>query len=301
MKKKEVSIYSFYRFKKISKLKSIKIELCSFKKKNRVFGTILISKEGLNGTLAGDKVDLNIFIKKIKKILKIRKLSLKISKSNFIPFNRFKIKIKKEIVTIGNKQVSPEKINGKYVLPKNWDKVVNDKRFLLIDTRNQYEIKIGTFKNSINPETNSFREFPKFIKEKKIKHDQKIAMFCTGGIRCEKASSYLLMNGYKNVYQLDGGILNYLEYKKDKQNLTWKGECFVFDNRVAVNTKLSQGKYIQCFGCRTPLEKKDLKSKHYEKGVKCPYCYNKRTDKQFNSSKMRQSQIDSKKLTFLNK
>lgn len=300
MSKKNIFIYTFYRFKTLTKLKSIKNNIVKFQKKNKVFGTILISYEGINGTISGNKNDLVEFLKEIKKTLKIRKLSLKVSKNDFIPFNRFKIKIKKEIVTIGNLNVAPHKITGKYISPKNWDRTLDNKEFLIIDTRNEYEIKIGSFKNSINPKTNSFREFPRFIKESKIKKDQEIAMFCTGGIRCEKASSYLLMNGYKNIYQLDGGILNYLEYKKNKKNNNWKGECFVFDKRVALNKKLARGKYLQCYGCRTPLSKQDLKSQFYEKGVKCHYCHESRTNQQIKSSKMRQNQIDNKKINFNN-
>ena len=300
MTNKNIFIYTFYRFKNLKNLKTIKLKLERKCKTKKMFGTILISYEGINGTISGNKNELEDFIKDLKGTIKIRKLSIKISKNDFIPFNRFKIKIKKEIVTIGNNSVFPQKITGKYISPKNWDEVVNDKNFLIIDTRNEYEIKIGSFKNAINPRTKSFREFPKFIKKSNIDKSQEIAMFCTGGIRCEKASSYLLMNGYKNIYQLDGGILNYLEYKKNKAKTSWKGECFVFDNRVAVNKKLNKGKYIQCYGCRTPLNKKDLKSKHYIKGVKCPYCYKIRTDKQVNASKMRQSQIDNKQIIFNN-
>tara|TARA_B100001093_G_scaffold509033_1_gene572301 strand:- start:3853 stop:4764 length:912 start_codon:yes stop_codon:yes gene_type:complete len=300
MTKNSIFIFTFYRFKALTDLKFIKKTLVDLSNDYKIFGTILISNEGINGTISGNKQELHKLIRKIKFILKIRKLSLKISENNFIPFNRFKIKIKKEIVTIGDKKIVPQKISGNYITPKNWDKTINNKKFLIIDTRNEYEIKIGSFKNSINPKTKSFREFPNFIKKIKINKDQKIAMFCTGGIRCEKASSYLLMNGYKNVYQLDGGILNYLEYKKNKKNNTWKGECFVFDDRVALNKKLNKGKYIQCYGCRTPLSKKDIKSEHYEKGIKCPYCHELRTSKQISSSKMRQSQIDDKKLNFLN-
>lgn len=299
MTKKDIFIYTFYRFKNFKNLKSVKIQIINFQKETNIFGTILIANEGINGTISGNSKELDRLIKKMKSILKIRKLSVKISKNNFIPFNRFKIKIKKEIVTIGSNKISPQKKTGKYIAPENWDKTINNKKFLIIDTRNEYEIKIGTFKNAINPNTKSFRKFPQFIKKRGIDKYQQIAMFCTGGIRCEKASSYLLMNGYKNIYQLDGGILNYLEYKKNKKNNTWKGECFVFDNRVAVNKKLIKGKYTQCYGCRTPLNNKDLKSKFYEKGVKCPYCYKLRTEEQISSSKMRQNQIDKKKIKFI--
>ncbi len=298
MNNKKIFIYTFYCFKTLKNLKTIKYALENKYKAKDIFGTILISYEGINGTISGNKKKLEDFIKDLRTIIKIRKLSIKVSKNDFIPFNRFKIRIKKEIVTIGNKNVFPQKLTGKYISPKNWDKIINDENFLIIDTRNKYEIKIGSFYNAINPETKSFREFPKFINRKKIDKNQQIAMFCTGGIRCEKASSFLLMNGYKNIFQLEGGILNYLEYKKNKQNITWKGECFVFDKRVAVNRKLEKGKYVQCYGCRTPLSKKDLNSEFYKKGVTCPHCYKIRTEKQIRSSKMRQNQIDGKKFKF---
>ena len=203
-----------------------------------------------------------------------------------------RIRLKKEIVTIGDKSIQPIKMTGKYIDPKKWDTIVNNKNYLLIDTRNNYEIKIGSFKDAINPNIDSFREFPKFINQKKISKDQPIAMFCTGGIRCEKASSYLLKKGYKNIYQLNGGILNYLEYKKDKKNSTWKGECLVFDNRVSVNKNLSKGTYDQCYGCRHPITNSEINSKKYKKGVFCPYCYDKRSEIQKIKSETRQRNIN---------
>jgi UPF0176 protein len=203
-----------------------------------------------------------------------------------------KIRLKKEIVTIGDKTIKPEKFTGKHIDPIEWDKIINNKKYIIIDTRNDYEVKIGSFKNAINPKTNSFREFPKFIKKLNLEKKQPIAMFCTGGIRCEKASSFLLKNGYKDISQLDGGILNYLEIKKNKKNTSWKGECFVFDNRVSVNKRLDKGIYEQCYGCRSPITKKDMKLKSYKKGATCKYCINLKTKIKIKSSVTRQSQID---------
>jgi UPF0176 protein len=292
MIQEKIHVYTFYRFRNLKNPKSVKLELDKFSKDKLILGTILIAHEGINGTISGKKKDLDLFIYKIKKLLKFRKLSLKKSENKFIPFYRLKILFKKEIVSFGDKSIKPDKVSGKYILPKDWDKIVNNKEYFIIDTRNEYEINIGTFKNAINPKTKSFREFPKFIKESKICKDQQIAMFCTGGIRCEKASSYLLMNGYKNVYQLDGGILNYFEYKKNKKKVTWKGECFVFDNRVSINNQLEKGNFEQCHGCRHPISKKEMQLKSYIKGVSCKYCGNKKTDKQKNNYLMRQKQID---------
>ena len=291
-KQNKIYVYTFYRFKSLNGLKILKSRFDTFLKNKVIYGSILIANEGVNGTISGTKNDLEDFIIYLKKLMKIKKLSLKISENQFIPFYRLKIKLKKEIVTIGDKSIKPEKLSGKLIPPNKWDNIINDKKFLIIDTRNDYEINIGTFKNSITPRTNSFREFPKYINSQKISKNQPIAMFCTGGIRCEKASSYLLKNGYKNVYQLDGGILNYLEFKKNKKKSSWVGECFVFDNRVAVNKKLEKGSYDQCYGCRHPITQNDKKLNSYEKGVSCRYCIKKLSTKKITSSKTRQKQID---------
>ena len=292
MIKDNIYIYTFYRFKNLIEIKSIKIELDKYFKNKLILGTVLLAKEGVNGTISGTKKDLNEFIHFIKQNLKIRKLSIKISQNKFIPFYRLKIRLKKEIVTIGDKTIKPEKITGKYIDPKNWDKIIDNKKYMIIDTRNNYEVSIGSFKNAINPKTKSFREFPKFIEKLNIKKKQPIAMFCTGGIRCEKASSYLLKNGFKDVSQLDGGILNYLEVKKKDKSISWQGECFVFDNRVAVNNKLDKGLYEQCYGCRQPITKQDMKLKSYKKGATCKYCVNLKSKTKIQSSSTRQYQID---------
>ena len=287
-----IYIYTFYRFKNLIEIKSIKIKLDKYLKNKLILGTVLLAKEGVNGTISGTKKDLNEFIHFIKQNLKIRKLSIKISQNKFIPFYRLKIRLKKEIVTIGDKTIKPEKITGKHIDPKNWDKIIDNKNYMIIDTRNNYEVSIGSFKNAINPKTKSFREFPKFIEKLNIKKKQPIAMFCTGGIRCEKASSYLLKNGFKDVSQLDGGILNYLEVKKKDKSISWQGECFVFDNRVAVNNKLDKGLYEQCYGCRQPITKQDMKLKSYKKGATCKYCVNLKSKIKIQSSSTRQYQID---------
>ena len=291
--RKKVYVYAFYRFIDLKKIKILKKNLDIFSSNKVIYGTILIAKEGVNGTISGGKNDLDDFISYLKKLLKIKKISLKKSKNQFIPFYRLKIKLKNEIVTIGDKSIKPEKLSGKHISPKDWDKILNDKEYMIIDARNDYETKIGTFKNSINPNTKSFREFPNYIKKQKINKRQKIAMFCTGGIRCEKASSYLLQKGFKNICQLEGGILNYLEFKKNKKNSSWSGECFVFDNRVSINKNLRKGKYDQCYGCRHPITEKDKKLKSFIKGAACKYCIKSKSKLKLHSSITRQNQIDS--------
>ena len=292
MANKKIYIYTFYRFKDLKNIKSLKNTLNKSSKNKFILGTVLIASEGINGTISGAKKDLDLFIKDIKRYINIRKLSLKVSSNQFIPFYRLKIRLKKEIVTIGVNNIKPKNITGKHIVPKHWDKIIKNDDYLIIDTRNEYEINIGSFKNSVNPKTKSFRDFPNFINKSKINKKQPIAMFCTGGIRCEKASSYLLVNGYKNVLQLDGGILNYLEYKKNKRNKTWNGECFVFDNRVSINSDLKKGSYDQCYGCRHPINKKEMSSKFFKKGVHCPKCVKKRSPIQIKRAESRQTQID---------
>ena len=292
MLKKKIYIYTFYRFKNLKNINHIKNKLDKFSKDKLILGTVLIAEEGINGTISGGKSNLDLFITNIKKILKIKKLSLKISKNQFIPFYRLKIRLKKEIVTLGDKLIKPEKVSGKHIHPRDWDKIINDKNYLIIDTRNNYEVNIGTFKNSFNSNMKSFRDFPKYIKDLNMNKKQPVAMFCTGGIRCEKASSYLINNGFKNVSQLDGGVLNYLEYSKNKKINTWIGECFVFDNRVSVDKNLNKGSYDQCYGCRHPITENDKKLDSYIKGASCKYCIKEKTKEKLDSSLIRQEQID---------
>ena len=288
-------IYTFYRFLKIRNKKHIKKNFDSYLKNTTLRGTILIANEGINSSIAGKEKEVLNFIKQIKKELKIRKIQPKINFINFIPFNRMKVRIKKEIVSLGMGDFDINKNTGKKIHPSEWNKIISKKEVKLIDTRNIYEISIGKFINSINPNTNNFREFPNKLLKMNVSKDDVVAMYCTGGIRCEKASAYLKLNGFKNVMQLEGGIINYLDFmnkKKNKSKLKWKGECFVFDNRVTINNRLSKGKYIQCYGCRNPITMKDTKLKTYVKGVSCKHCYNKRRSFQKQRSISRQVQIE---------
>ena len=291
--KNKLTIFTFYRFVKINDKRKIKSIIDKFLKKRLIKGTILLANEGINASISGRIKDLSETIKIIKKLLKIRKLDIKINVTDTIPFNRIKVRLKKEIVSLGKGNIEVKNFDGNFLNPSEWNKFILQNDIKLIDTRNEYEIDIGSFQGSINPKTKTFREFPNKLKSMGINKGDKLAIFCTGGIRCEKASAYLRKNGYKNVSQLRGGILNYLDYAKEKQNHSlWNGECFVFDDRVTVNKDLNKGKYLQCHGCRHPIAIKDTYLRSYKKGVSCKYCVNKRTQIQKFRSKTRQDQID---------
>ena len=290
MIKSKFTIITFYQFKKIDDIINIKNELVHSCKFNKIKGTIILAEEGINGTIAG----LFESIKKFESHL----LSLgfanynpKYSYSKFMPFIRLKIRNKKEIVTLRSKDVDPENITGKKIKPQDWNNLISDKETILIDVRNNFEVEMGTFKNSINPNTKSFTEFKSYLKNNLNKSkDKKIAMFCTGGIRCEKISSYMIKKGFKDVNQLHGGILNYLE-KTSHENSLWNGECFVFDNRVSVKNELKDGTYELCHACRYPLPPDSLKSEKYKKGISCPNCFGKISDSKKQSLKDRNKQI----------
>ena len=290
MIKSKFTIITFYQFKKIDNIINIKNELVHFCRFNKIKGTIILAEEGINGTIAG----LFESIKKFESHL----LSLgfanynpKYSYSKFMPFFRLKVRNKKEIVTLRSKDVDPENITGKKIRPKDWNNLISDKETILIDVRNNFEVEMGTFKNSINPNTKSFTEFKSYLKNNLNKaKDKKIAMFCTGGIRCEKISSYMIKKGFKDVNQLHGGILSYLE-KTSHENSLWNGECFVFDNRVSVKNELKDGTYELCHACRYPLSSDSLKSEKYKKGISCPNCFGKISESKKQSLKDRNKQI----------
>ena len=287
-------IFGFYKFVKIRSLKKNKSLLENFLIKKNIRGTIIIANEGINASISGKTADLKLTISKIKKIFKLKKFdSENISKSKFQPFHKPKVKIKKEVVPMGLPLLSKNKKDN-HVEPKKWNKLINDKETLVLDSRKPFEYNVGTFKRSVNPNVDNFREFPKYLN--KLKKTKPIAMFCTGGIRCEKASVFLEKKGFKNVYQLKGGILNYLKNVKKKESL-WNGECFVFDNRISVKHGLVAGSYSMCSGCRKPVSPKDKKSKKYEEGVSCPNCHHSLTKVQKDRFRMRQKQINLAKKT----
>ena len=289
-KKTEYKVISFYEFINLNKIEQLKFELNDFLKRKKAKGTILIATEGVNGTISIKKDHSLKFKNFINKILN-KKIFFKVQNHFEHVFLRLKIKIKPEIIRMGQKNIHPNLNTGLHVDSDEWDKLITDKQTILIDTRNNYESKIGTFKGSILVNSSNFTEFPKWVKknEKKIKN-KKVAMFCTGGVRCEKASSYLKKNGFKNVFQLEGGIISYFQQTKNKSK-NWIGECFVFDERVSITENLSKGNYDQCFACRTPINEKDKNSKMFKKGISCPNCYEITTTKQKKSFEERNKQI----------
>ena len=286
-------IFGFYKFKKLKKLSTYKKVLNNFFLKKNIRGTLIISSEGINGTISGKKKDLNLATSKIQKVFNFTNFDNKnMSINTFQPFHRSKIKIKNEVVPMGIK-IKSRKTDG-HLSPKKWNQLICDKNTLLIDARKPFENEVGSFKNSLNPNITNFRQFPKFLKN--LDKRKSIAMFCTGGIRCEKASVFLEKKGFKNIYQLKGGIINYFK-NVDKGESLWRGECFVFDNRISLNHNLKPGSYSMCSGCRNPISKQDKKSKKYEKGVSCPKCHDTLTNTQKDRFRMRQKQINVAKKT----
>jgi UPF0176 protein len=289
-------ITAFYHFAKNDKYVELQQPIMDFCQKQQLKGTILLASEGINGTIAGSKKSVTLFHDYIKNNVLFndlfKYLEHKESWSKENPFYRMKVRLKKEIVALGVEGVSPTKKVGKYVKPEDWNELISDPDTIIIDTRNDYEVDIGTFKNAINPNTKTFREFPDYVDKNldPAKH-KKIAMFCTGGIRCEKATSLMLQKGFNEVYHLQGGILKYLEKVPEKNSL-WNGECFVFDQRVAVKHNLIEGDYSQCYACRHPLSTDEMKSKDYKPGISCPYCMDQLSLEKKHSLKERQHQME---------
>ncbi len=290
MHNKEFKVISFYEFINLTQIEQLKFKLYDFLKKKRAKGTILLAKEGLNGSISINSTYSLEFKNFIDNVLN-KKIFFKTQNHSDHAFLRLKIKIKSEIIRMGQRNINSIENTGSHVEPNEWDKLISDQNTVLIDTRNYYESKIGTFKGSILVNTSNFTEFPKWVKknEKKIKN-KKIAMFCTGGIRCEKASSYLKKNGYREVFQLEGGVISYFHQTKNK-NKNWVGECFVFDERVSIKENLSKGNYDQCFACRSPINEKDKNSEMFKKGISCPNCYEITSIKQKKGFKERNKQI----------
>jgi UPF0176 protein len=283
------NVFGFYKFVQVKSLKKNKVFLQKFLISNHIRGTIIIAKEGLNGTISGKIEDINKTIKKLKSLFLFKQFdSSNKSKSKFQPFHKPKVKIKKEIVPMNLTINSKERNMKTHLDPKDWNRLIKNKDTHIIDTRKPFEYEIGTFKRSVNPNVTNFRDFPKYLN--KLKKNKPVAMFCTGGIRCEKTSVYLKKKGFRNIYQLNGGILNYLKKVKKKESL-WKGECFVFDNRISLKHGLKLGSYFMCSGCRMPISPKDKRSNKYEEGVSCPNCHDKLTETQKSRFRMRQSQI----------
>ena len=286
---------AMYHFVSLPHFESLREPLLQFCVARDIKGTLLLANEGINGTVAGPEKSILELLDYLKTDPlfenNFKSLGHKESWSDKHPFYRMKVKLKKEIVTLGVPGVSPTKIVGKYVKPQDWNQIISDPEVVLIDTRNDYEYAIGTFKNAINPKTNTFREFPEYVKTHfDPKKHKKVAMFCTGGIRCEKASSYMMSEGFDEVYHLEGGILKYLEEVKPENSL-WQGECFVFDQRVAIKHGLEVGDYDQCYACRYPLSIEDMKSDKYTPGISCPHCFDQHTPEKLQALTERQKQV----------
>jgi UPF0176 protein len=286
-----LTICALYKFTRLDDFEEIQGPLKIFLDSLNIRGTLLLAKEGVNGTIAGDNDSIMKSLDYLQKDVRLVGLEYKFSYSEKPPFKRLKVKLKKEIVTLGVSDIDPIFSSGTYVKPADWNELINDPDVVLIDTRNNYEFEIGSFKGSINPNTETFREFPAYTKNNLEKYrDKKIAMFCTGGIRCEKSTAYLKSKGFKNVFHLQGGILKYLEEVKEDESL-WEGECFVFDDRVAVKHNLELGKYDQCHACRFPITDEDKEHPHYEKGASCPRCYGTKNSSQVRRYREREKQV----------
>ncbi|MBT6431557.1 MAG: rhodanese-related sulfurtransferase [Deltaproteobacteria bacterium] len=284
-------VAALYHFARLEDFEDKQAPLLVMMKKLDVRGTLLLAREGINGTVSGSRESIDAMLTWLKEDPRLANLTHKESYCDAHPFYRTKVKLKKEIVTMGVEDIDPNHIVGTYVRPEDWNGVISDPEVVLIDTRNDYEVDIGTFKGALNPDTTTFREFPAYV-EKNLdptKH-KKVAMFCTGGIRCEKSTAYLKGQGFENVYHLQGGILKYLEEVPKEESL-WEGECFVFDNRVAVNHDLEAGSYDQCHACRHPVSASDLESEHYSAGISCPHCVGSQTEKTRNRAEERQKQM----------
>ena len=284
-------ILSFYEFcdLDVDKVTKNKNKIFETSKNNSILGTIILSIEGINGTVSGSSDSIDILNQLMKDLG--YKCNIKFSVSEKKPFKRLKVKIQKEIVTFMNLGKSA-KNTGTFIAPEDWDDFISNEDVKLIDVRNFYETVIGKFPKSIDPNTETFTDFIDYIdKELSSNKDQKIAMYCTGGIRCEKASSYMKDIGFNNIFQLEGGIINYLN-KVEENKGSWDGECFVFDERVSLKCNSEIGNYELCHGCRNPIDEEDKRSIYFEEGVSCPNCVNVRSDEQNEKSRQRQAQIN---------
>ena len=284
----QVVIAALYQFRTVENPAMLQESLRTFCREQGILGTLIVAGEGINGTVSGSREAIS----NLHRLLLeqgFTRMEYKESFAEAHPFRKLKIKLKQEIVTLGV-EVNPREHVGTYLSPQEWHDLIRQPDVLVIDTRNDYEVMTGTFKGAIDPKTRTFGEFPEYVaKELADAKDKKIAMFCTGGIRCEKSTSYLLQQGFREVYHLKGGILNYLAEIPDQESL-WEGECFVFDSRVGVEHGVSPGHTRMCFGCGHPLQEQDTQNPHFEDGVACAWCHDKTTDEQKSRFRMRQRQ-----------
>jgi UPF0176 protein len=280
-----------YKFVALEDFEAMREPLHACMVNNDIKGTLLLAHEGINGTIAGPREGIDNLLAYLNSDVRINPISCKESLHDEQPFYRTKVKLKKEIVTLGVDGIDPLDSVGTYVKPQAWNALISDPDVLVIDTRNDYEIEIGTFKHAVDPNTKTFREFPQYVADNlDPQQHKKVAMFCTGGIRCEKSTAFMKQQGFEEVYHLEGGILQYLEDVPKEESL-WEGDCFVFDNRVAVNHDLQKSDYDQCYGCRLPITEADKASDKYEAGVTCPRCYGTHSDEQLARFREREKQV----------
>ena len=284
-------VAAIYKFVKLKDCAAMRVPLLAQCNALGISGTLLLAAEGINGTIAGTRPGIDQILAYLRSDPRLADLEHKESAAERQPFYRMKVKLKKEIVTMGVPGIDPTEQAGQYVKAQDWNALINDPEILLIDTRNDYEVDVGTFKGALNPRTTTFREFPEYVKNN-IDPQQKprVAMFCTGGIRCEKASAYMLQQGFSEVYHLQGGILKYLENVPAEESL-WQGECFVFDQRVAVGQGLAPGHYELCYGCSRPITAAEKASPKYQAGISCPHCYDALTPEKRAAAMERQKQV----------
>ncbi|MDO6496770.1 oxygen-dependent tRNA uridine(34) hydroxylase TrhO [Photobacterium sanguinicancri] len=284
-------VCALYKFVTLNDYEAIRQPLTDLLKANNIRGTLLLASEGINGTVAGKRASIDALLQWFKQDARLADVVYKESFNKEQPFNRTKVKLKKEIVTMGVEGIDPLNVVGTYVKPSDWNALISDPEVLLVDTRNDYEVDIGTFKNAVNPNTETFREFPQYVADNldPAKH-KKVAMFCTGGIRCEKSTAYMKEQGFAEVYHLEGGILKYLEEVPQDESM-WEGDCYVFDGRVAVNHQLERSDYDVCNACRLPITRDDQASEHFEKGVSCPKCVDKHSNEQKARFREREKQV----------
>jgi UPF0176 protein len=283
---------ALYKFVELSDFANLRAPLLACCEANQVVGTILLAEEGINGTIAGAPENVYAVLGFLRSDARFADLVHKESYSKKPPFYRLKVRLKREIVTLGVPDINPNQMAGQYVKPEEWNKLLDDPDVVVVDVRNDYEVSIGTFKGAINPKTKSFSELPEWVEqETALQHKPKVAMFCTGGIRCEKSTAFLRKVGFDEVYHLEGGILKYLEVVPEAES-RWEGECFVFDERVTVGQGLKPGDYELCRGCGHPISPEDRTSELFVMGVSCPYCYGTKTEAQKHSLSERQRQVE---------
>lgn len=285
-------VAAIYKFVKLPDYVELRAPLQARCDELDITGSLLLAGEGINGTIAGTRTNIDQILSYLRSDPRLADMSHKESAAAVQPFYRMKVKLKKEIVTMGVDGINPAELVGQYIKPEDWNALISDPNVLLVDTRNDYEVNVGTFRGAVNPHITTFREFPEYVKNNfDPKKQPRVAMFCTGGIRCEKASAFMLKEGFAEVYHLQGGILKYLENVPAEESL-WEGECFVFDQRVAVGQGLQPGHYELCYGCARPITAEEKVSDKFEQGISCPRCYDSLTTEKRKGALERQKQIE---------